>query len=243
MPRVLTAVEWGQPALSLLRHTQSLNSLKPAVLHIRHTARTQATKGTDGRTLVSTPMGRQAAVEFGESLPKNRRYKLYHTYMDRARETAEEIHRGITESGGVSEIAGRIEFMIILDRRADMEWTQSQRYFPEDGAYHKTCQWLAGLIPEENLKPSMELAHEISKITTANLVGAPSDAFHIYISHDIWILALMFHWFGVPPHPGGLRFLDGFLMQLDENQMNVWFRDVSESHEYPHWWPKQTQTD
>ncbi len=181
-------------------------------MHVRHTERVDSFKGSDGR-MASTSVGREAAAEFGEKLPLNRRYRLFHTYLERTRETAEEMQRGIVKGGGCAKLWGEIRPLKTLDLEAFQRWIQDCRWFPEDGGYHATCNWIAGLIPETIRDPSISFARGMAEITMNNLLGAQSNAFHIYVSHDTWVQALVFHWFGVPPHQGGLRFLDGFLMQ------------------------------
>ena len=240
----LASVDWGRPAEYLLESARRLKSGVPAVMHIRHTARTGASKSEltqvskfDGRALLSTPLGIQASIEFGSSLPKDREYTLFHTYMDRARETAEGIHRGIIDAGGRAEIGGKIPYATVLDWEANNRWLQSKKWFPEDGAYSSACQWLAGLVPKTIIRSSGEFAGEIARINMENLKGAPSNAFHIYVSHDTWILALIFHWFGVPPYADGVRYLEGFLLQVGEDGLNVWLRDRNELFELPYWWP------
>ena len=67
-------------------------------------------KRFDGISLLSTPTGIQVARDFGAALPVDRRYRLYHTWVERAKETAEGIKTGIVENGGVAEVAGVIPY-------------------------------------------------------------------------------------------------------------------------------------
>ena len=205
-------------------------------MHVRHTERVDSFKGSDGR-MTSTIIGREAAAEFGASLPLNRRYRLFHTYLDRTRETAEEIQRGIVKGSGTAELCGEVRPLKTLDLEAFQRWIQSHGWFPENGGYHGTCSWIAGLIPETIRSSSISFAWGMAEITMNNLLDAQSNAFHIYVSHDTWVQALIFHWFGVPPHPDGLRFLDGFLMQFIDGGIRAWFRGNFEVFGYPHWWP------
>jgi hypothetical protein len=233
----LESARWGKPALQLLSQCSELDPQRPAVMHVRHTERVNSFKGSDGR-MASTSSGREAAAEFGTSLPLNRRYRLFHTYLERTHETTEEMHRGIVKAGGGAELCGEIRPLKTLDLEAFQRWIQSHRWFPEDGGYNATCHWIAGLIPETIREPSMSFARGMAEIQMNNLLGAQSDAFHIYVSHDTWVQALIFHWFGVPPHPGGLRFLDGFLMQFLDEGIRAWFRGGCDVFDYPPWWPK-----
>ena len=111
---MLASADWGRPARQLLESAWELEQGKPAIMHIRHTARNTVTREEVqqnpryDQSLHSTPMGIQSAIDFGSSLPKDRRYTLYHTYFERAQETAEAIRRGILDTGGRAEMGGVI---------------------------------------------------------------------------------------------------------------------------------------
>ncbi len=102
-------------------------------MHMRHTERIASFKGSDGN-YASTSIGKEAAAELGSKLPKDREYRLFHTYVDRTRETAEEIRHGIVGSGGRAELRGKISSNPTLDREAFLRWIQSRKWFPEDGS-------------------------------------------------------------------------------------------------------------
>ena len=94
MSSVLKSVVWGEPALSLLSQCRILDHGFPAVMHIRHSERSQISSREE-RGANLTESGRRVAYEFGSSLSINRSYRLFHSTSDRAKETAEEIHRGL----------------------------------------------------------------------------------------------------------------------------------------------------
>ena len=113
MSSVIESVEWGKPALTLLSQCKQLNPNLPAVMHIRHTERPKSTqesydlaRKTGRSTLLSTKKGKQAAFDFGEHLPSNRVYRVYHSPIERARETAEKIHEGLLSQGAESHLKG-----------------------------------------------------------------------------------------------------------------------------------------
>lgn len=61
MVKVLSTVNWGEPALDLLSHCCNLDQGKPAVMHIRHTERPLIDDMEDGHNTLPTPTGREAA--------------------------------------------------------------------------------------------------------------------------------------------------------------------------------------
>jgi hypothetical protein len=241
----LASVDWGGPSRRLLESTKELEPGKPAVMHIRHTARTtifdeeheRGSKWFDSQTFRSTPTGIQAAVEFGSFLPSDRNYTIYHTYIERTRETAEAVSQGIIGAGCKVRVAGDVAYSWVVDVEGNNRWLRSQK--PQDGAYSTTCLWIAGLVPETIRTSSWVFAKEYARVTMMNLRRASSDVFHIYVSHDTLVAALIFHWFGLPPYGDGIRFLEGFLMQVRGDGLHVWLRDRSMVYNLPYWWPKQ----
>lgn len=213
-------------------------------MHIRHTARATVTREEldrntefDGFNLLSTQTGVQAAADFGAAFPMDRDVTIYHTYVERARETAEGIRRGVAEAGGRAKLGGVIPYKMTVDADAAQRWLRSQRWFPQDGAYDATRLWTAGLIPTTIYKPSLEFAQGYARVSMDNLRGAPRDALHIYVSHDNLVGALIFHWFGVPLYTDGIRYLEGFLMQVDDEGLKAWLREREGMFDLPCWWP------
>jgi hypothetical protein len=238
---VLELVEWSRPALSLLSHCAELDCSKPAIMHVRHTERTSTEHGgVSGDDMLSTPSGIAAATEFGVRLPSDRRYRLYHTYVQRARETARAIRDGIVSRGGSAEIIEVLPFKYSIDRVAVNRYLNKvrERCGNEDAtAVGFTNDWLAGLVtPPSCILSSYEFARNVADYTLRKLESATADTLDIYVSHDTYVGSIMFHWFGVPVHLDGVGFLDGFLLQLEDNGIVVWFRNKRMVLDYPHWW-------
>lgn len=242
---VLASLDWSGPARHLLESVKMLDSKTPAIMHIRHTARSNVSreelerdsKRHELHNLRSTQIGVEAAIDFGSSLPRDRDYSLYHTWVPRSRETADGISRGVASVGGRARVVEVIPYSMTVDREAFERLIKSQGWYIKDGGYDGACHWIAGLIPETILKPSSEFAKEYARMTVKNLYGSSSDSFHIYVSHDNLIMALIFHWFGVPPYEDGIRFLEGLLMQICDDGLHVWLRDRHVVYEPPYWWP------
>jgi len=195
--------------------------------------------GENNHAALCTPRGMEAATAFGEGLPAGRVRRLYTTRIDRARETAEAIIRGIKARGGRAEISGQLPARTTIDQ----EW--SEKYMADvmratgeetRATIILTYRWLAGLIPPGYFNPSLEFARTNAVFVAKNLASAGRGSLDIYICHDTYVGAFMFHWFGEPLYPGGVGFLDGFLIQPEEKAMDVWLRDRHVSAEYPWWW-------
>jgi broad specificity phosphatase PhoE len=237
MTDVLGSVDWGRAALDLLDHVDELEDDRPTVMHIRHTERQVINDISSGRAALSTPLGKQAAYELGLKLPLGWIYRFFHTYYERTQETAESIHGGITSRGGESEVVGDMKIKTILDQEEYFRY-QSGFSDTDHSASDFMRRWTSGETPPHVILPSIEFAKRVADATMVNLRSAHGKPFHIYVSHDVWVAALMYHWFGVQPPDDWYTFLDGFIMQLGEEGMIVYYRDKERTVDYPEWWDR-----
>jgi hypothetical protein len=237
MNRVLSSVDWGRQALELLAHCSELDSDRSTVMHIRHTERPVIDDISNGRAALSTPLGKEAAYELGMNLPSGWDYRFYHTYYERTQETAERMHAGIVAGGGASEVVGEMNLRMILDQEEYFRY-QSGYADTDHSAADFMERWTSGKTPPKVILPSIEFARRAAESTTENLASAEGRPFHVYVSHDVWVAALMFHWFRVPPHKDWYTFLDGFIMQPGDHGMTVYYRDKERTVDYPEWWDR-----
>jgi broad specificity phosphatase PhoE len=239
MTGALDTCGWGKPAQALLLSCGEMDPERPAALVIRHTERFPVMGGMANHAAACTPRGMEAATSFGEGLPARRVRRIYTTRIDRSRETAEAIIRGVEARGGRAEIDGQFPARTTLDQEG------AERYMGEvmrqkgdevQATILITYRWFAGLTPPGYFRPSLEFARVNAAFVAGNLATAFPGSIDVYVSHDTYVGAFMFHWFAEPLYPGGVGFLDGFLMQPAERSIDVWLRDRHVSVEYPWWW-------
>lgn len=232
MDSVLRTQSWCRPARSILEHTVKLSGEHPAMMHIRHTERERSTPGGYPR---STERGLRAAYGFGASLPPGRRYRLWHTYIERSRETCLAIKSGLQSIGAECTLAGTIPVDTILDP-VGFHQEQPRRQVVEDtdeSALTYLNHWLGGLYPPTMVRPSMEFAQLVARTMLEDL---REDMFHVLVSHDTWVAALMFHWFGLPPPSDWVNFLDGFVLELEPSAPTLITKEGISKTELPDWW-------
>ncbi len=232
MGSVLRTRSWCRPAQGILEHTLKLSGLYPAIMHIRHTERERAKPGADP---LCTEQGLRAAYEFGASLPTGRRYRLWHTYIERSRETCLAIKSGLESNKAECTLAGKIPVNTILDPVGFRE-EQPRHQVVEDtdeSAWTYLTHWLGGLYPPTMVRPSMEFAQMVAQTM---LEGLREDSFHVLVSHDTWVAALMFHWFGLPPPRGWINFLDGFVVELRPSASTLITKEGTVGTKLPDWW-------
>lgn len=205
-------------------------------MHIRHSERFTA-KSEDGVQVPLTEAGKKAAYEFGFNLTKKRRYRLCHSYVDRTKNTAELIHRGISDNGGTSQIMDIMNLSFMLDVEKAMHYLETDT--KEDHVLSMShsffFRWVSGRYPPKELKPSLEFAQEGATLTKKNLKTASSETLDIYISHDGWVASFLLHWFGVIPFEW-IRFLNGFIVQFKDKKAILFHSDERVEVTLPYWW-------
>ncbi|MGD2142578.1 MAG: histidine phosphatase family protein [Candidatus Bathyarchaeota archaeon] len=237
MVGVLESVKWGSPALNLLTHCQRLDAKLPAVMHIRHSERPRI-NNTDELHVHLNSRGREAAYEFGSRLTGSRRYRLYHSSFDRTRETAEEIARGVLDAGGKAELVGALKLKTILNRERydyyiERDFLDGDTVFSAIDYFNK---WTSGRYPPDEILPSIELSRIGAKILNENLGPWDPQSMAIYVSHDTWVAAFQYHWFGIAPNHNWINFLDGFIFQPCRAKMIIYNKEGKKDLHYPHWW-------
>lgn len=230
MASVLNSVEWGKQALQFLSSTKLIDNKTPAIIYLRHSKAdySQVESPKDGAL---TEEGIQTSIEFGQRLSKQYRYRIFHSVYPRAIISAEKIHQGIITQKGKSKIMGPREFLIFSKSNEKKIWDLWKVYDTDF-----TTHWLSGRFNPAEVESSLELAKESAKKVTRNLQEVEAGTVDIYVNHDITIVPIMFHWFGVYHGYGWIGHLDGFILQLYDDKMV--YIDKGERYElpYPYWW-------
>ena len=237
MTGVLDRVEWRGPALKLLAHCRALDPGLPAAMHVRHSERPRIHNPDDLHALLNE-RGREAARDFGSRLPEGRLYRLHHSYFHRARETAEEILKGVEEAGGEGEMVGTVDLETILDLE------RYNHYFERDflegdtpeSAADYFYKWASNRYPPDEILPTLDFAERCADILMKDLGSQGFRSMEVYVSHDTWVMALMYHWFGMGPPRDWVRFMDGFVLQIKGSRFKAFTRDSEIDLHLPHWW-------
>jgi hypothetical protein len=247
MSSVLESVEWGNPALSLLSEVKTIDTSEPSIMLIRHSERPQGFYAT------LTETGKQASYEFGTHLTQYKKVRLYHTYLERTRETAQEIHRALTENGILSQIADSVNLRTVNDpnkTRQNMtnilssygvtgiptpEEEKKLLSKPDNPPKRNFLKWVSGHYSPIDIRPSLDFVQQLTAILMINLESAEQDSLDLYVCHDTWIAALLLHWCGIIPEMW-VRYLEGFVVQPYEDKLKLVLPSGKMDVHYPHWW-------
>ncbi|MBC8552610.1 MAG: histidine phosphatase family protein [Candidatus Brocadiales bacterium] len=231
MSSVLETVEWGKSAIQFLNTSFKLiNNEKPAIVYLRHSQAdyTNVESPKDG---VLTELGIQTSKEFGSKLPSDFRYRIYHSKYPRAKITADQILQGLTDQNVESHIVGVQEGLIFVNRHD----ATIKKFFDIYGS-NFIAHWMSGRFDEHEIGSSLDLAKDSSKRVVRNLKDAEPGSIDLYVNHDITIIPMMFHWFGVYKKYRWVGNLDGFILQLYEDTMIYIDKEGEHKVGYPYWW-------
>jgi len=207
----------------------------PAIMHVRHSERTSI-NSREERDATLTERGREAAYEFGAKLPKDREYRIYHSSIDRAIETAEEIQEGLRSQETETQLGGvfmkshhdREKLWDYLTRDCiDVEAENARPFF---------INWVSNRYPPWEIEPGIIFAQRAAKVIMDNLKTTDSRGFDVYVSHDNTIASFLFYWFGIMLSTDWVQYLDGFIVQLKNARMNVYSKLGKKEVYYPYWW-------
>ncbi len=230
---MLNSCDWGLRSLSFLDRIYELDSYEPVIMNIRHTERHKITWDNNDNVLC-TEQGKTGAKEFGALLPRDWNYRFWHTRSPRTLETGEAIASGLTQKGIKSRIMGETQTRFVLDNDRFVEIRNGYQVFSdtEESANTLLSNWSKGLYPADVLTPPSEFVKGIALDLREN-IGERS--FHILVSHDVWVAALMDSWVKANPD-GWVKVMDGFLVQLKKDRMVVILPHRTYETDYPSWW-------
>jgi broad specificity phosphatase PhoE len=100
---------------------------------------------------------------------------------------------------------------------------------------HSFNYWLCGRYSpteaETSLDYSKRLASELERVSSE----ADMNTLDLYVTHDMVLMAALFHWFGVFPGSDHIGFLNGFLMQRSNDRISLFVGDSRRMVGYPYW--------
>jgi hypothetical protein len=178
-----------------------------------------------------TDLGLKAADEVGSTLPSDRRYRVFHTCYPRTEQTAEGIVGGLGSVGARVSLEGLVSDVSLPmeDDLAKALWG-----YPEGGWFFG--DWLSHRLSPDIFPDPSELARIAAKQVSGRLKDVAPGGVDVHVSHGEMVALYKFYWFGFTPERGTYGFLNGFILQLGEDEMTVYTGDGIRRVNYPHWW-------
>jgi broad specificity phosphatase PhoE len=230
--KIWASNNWTTDARSIINGICEFPEDSKLILILRHSHRNEPEHLNKVHKLRLTPEGHAVAKKFGESLPKDRPIRIFHSIIWRCEETAENIHNGFKSIGGKSEIIGEFSplYDIGIDNRSFLE--QFKNYHFKEILF----RWAAGFYLPEEWTPFIQYSQKTAHLIWNQLKDAPKRGLDIYVTHDWHLMSLRFGWFGVPPDERWVKFLGGFALTFEEDHILLLDYGEIKSLEIPHWW-------
>jgi broad specificity phosphatase PhoE len=227
---VLDSVDWGKPVLSLLSRFEGVDRSRPAVLIVRH-SEVNYRSVDDLIPALLTERGEEAVREFGSRLPADLTYRMYHTSFTRTRQTAEGIAGGLKSNGAKVSFQGKLPGMNIPQ---DQELCDAIWNHPEGSWF--ISDWLSHRLPNPLFPDPLDLAKKAAREVILQLKDARPGNVDVYASHGEMVALYKFYWLGIVPMRGKYGYLNGFILQLDDDTITAHTHERTSQIPYPCWW-------
>jgi phosphohistidine phosphatase SixA len=229
--KILPEVSWGSPVIKLLSYINDIKNNCKTIVVIRHSAREEPKDVTKVFKAPLTQLGKDAALEFGNNLPNSRTYQIYHSTIDRCKETAKYIEKGIKNRAGKTIFQGDLETLTTIkcSREKFIEYINRDSDLFVD-------YWLAGHYPQEEIEPAIDLAQRTAFKITQNSLETETNIVDIYVTHDFHILVYLFYWAGILSTAQWIQYLDGFILQFRDRKLHFYYNAGKKEVNFPHWW-------
>jgi hypothetical protein len=224
--------EWTERAYQLLKGLDEFPKDKKIIMVIRHSHRYDSNNLWEHEKDKLTPLGHEIAREFGEHLPKDRQIRIFHSKVDRCRETAENIHKGLIFNKVSSNIMGNLKVLFDIEISRKDFYREAKKYPLNQLLY----RWSAGLYPETMVIPFKNYAIEAANIIWNKVNETPQKGIDIHVSHDFILMCLRLGWFGLNTGKDYPTFLSGFAFTFQDEEILLYDYDHFKSIEIPFWW-------
>lgn len=224
--------DWNQEAKNLLKALGKFPKDSKIILVLRHSHRDDSDDPWKMSKLKLTPLGHEIARKFGENLPKERTIRLFYSFLDRCKETAQDILEGFSRALGNGNLMYFINALVDFGMEAEIFFEEVTKYSFIEFFY----RWIAGLYSPKIITPFSEYCRNSANEIWKYIENAPENGIDIHISHDLIILSYRLGWFGLHPNNYWPSFLGGFAFAFNNSNILLFDNNQFIKIEYPYWW-------
>ncbi|MHA1233745.1 MAG: hypothetical protein ACTSQL_01510 [Promethearchaeota archaeon] len=207
--------EWTVQTRNIIKALKEFPENSKIILLLRHSHRNNPTASEKMHEMKLTPQGHQIATIFGQKLPISRSIRLFHSAVERCQETAEDILTGFGSVGGEGTLNGKLTPL-----------------FHAGTVY----RWAVGFYSPDTIVPFQSYCQKAAGVIWNGIKDAQEGGIDIHVTHDIFLIALKYGWFGLPPDQDWVPFLGGVAFALNKNEIKLFDRDRFHSIPNPYWW-------
>ena len=159
---------------------QTYNSHSFAIV-IRHSERDIITDVRQSIFQLLTPEGKEMARDFGAKLPTKKPIRLFHSMIERCKQTAECIQEGFKSEVYSFSCHDMLTGFYVYDPESILEDVNIS------GSYQFISKWFKGVYSETQIMPAVKARQQMIDTFIQNY---NEDFLDIYVSHD-WNVALL----------------------------------------------------
>ena len=223
---------WTVQARNIIKALKEFPVNSKIIMILRHSHRNDPTELEKLHELRLTPQGHQVAKIFGQKLPNERAIRLYHSPVGRCQETAEDILTGFKAIGGNGALKGALTPLFFAGTAPKFFLDINVKESPLGFMF----RWAVGFYSPDLISPLQNYCQKAAEIIWNGIKDAPERGIDIHITHDVFLIALRFGWFGIPPSEEWVPFLGGIAFTLTENKIKLFVKNQFISMNAPYWW-------
>jgi broad specificity phosphatase PhoE len=224
--------DWTTQARNIIDAIVKFPEDSRIILVLRHSHRNDPTENEKIHELKLTPQGHQVAKIFGQKLPSSRTIRLYHSVVERCKETAEDILTGFESVGGKGSLNGSPTPLF----HAGTVPKFFLNVFKNESPLEFMHRWAVGYYSPDVITPFQIYCQNAAEVIWKGVNTVPERGIDIHITHDIFLIALRYGWFGLPPDQDWIPFLGGVAFVLSNNKIELFDKDRFLSLPNPFWW-------
>jgi broad specificity phosphatase PhoE len=231
---IWNSAEWLGQARLLLSGLDRFPLISSIGLILRHSRRNEPSVWDENQNMELTEEGKEMAHFFGTKLPESKELILFHSGVDRCRETAEYIQRGFSENGGKSILKGECLILRGIGLDENLFIAELKKY----SLIKVIIRWTAGLYPEDQWPSFKKYCQRSAKTIWPFIQNQDPNTLSIFITHDIHSIILRYGWFGFPLDLRGIDYLGGFAFIFKEKSIQVLDYGEVKAAELPYYWQR-----
>jgi broad specificity phosphatase PhoE len=200
------------------------------LIMVRHSRREEPEEVHEILHAPLTDEGREGARRFAQSLPPGKRYRLYHSPVDRCAETARIVAEALP--AGSAEGVEEAKFLFRVQARKE-SFARFMRRDGDDIINH----WIAGHYSPEEIQEPLEFAHSVRQAWQSLRDLHDPGVTSLFVSHDLHTSVCLYLWTGIfRGSENMIEPMDGFFLEDRGDEMTAVTKDGAKTLAPPHWW-------
>jgi len=223
-------IAWTFQARKILDGLKKFPNKSNIAVILRHSHRDNIKDAETSSKVRLTSEGKEFAKYFGKSLPKKRHINIYHSNVNRCRETALGIQSGLKEKSKERSVKGYLSILSDLNSDGLFIAEEMMKY----GGKEFLIRWKEEYYPSKKIMNFNNYYQKAAKEIWNHLLTSKNYLLNLYITHDLHLTALKLGWFGIAPKRRWVSYLGGFAFSLSNEYILLLTEEELQRMEYPH---------